>query len=89
MRSDDREVFARYLENEKTEQKLATLIKWMNCEMKSRIRAIAPVRSTTPRLGVHKFSNRKVQNSCAGYTRVLIIGWISVTRLQQCNQMTV
>ena len=54
MCSDDRKVLARYLEKEKTEPKLATLIEWLNCEMKSRMRATAAVRSTPPRLGVHQ-----------------------------------
>ena len=31
MCSDDRRVWARFLEKEKTEPKLATLIEWMNC----------------------------------------------------------
>ena len=54
MCSDDRKLWARYLEKEKTEPKLTILIEWRNCEMKSRMRATAPVRSTTPRLGVHQ-----------------------------------
>ena len=54
MCNDDRKVWARHLEKEKTEPKLATLIEWMNCEMKSRMRATAPVRSITPKLGVHQ-----------------------------------
>ena len=54
MCNDDRKVWARYLEKEKTEPKLATLIEWMNCEMKSRMRATAPVRSIMPKLVVHQ-----------------------------------
>ena len=54
MCSDDRKLWARYLDKEKTEPKLTILIEWMNCEMKSRMRATAQVRSTTPRLGVHQ-----------------------------------
>ena len=47
---EDRKVWARYLEKEKTEAMLATLIERMNCEIKSRMRMTAPVKSTTPRL---------------------------------------
>ena len=59
MCSDDRKVWARYLEKEKTELKMAILTEWMNCEMKSRMRATVPVRSTTPRLGVHQVVKRE------------------------------
>ena len=46
MCTDDRKVWARHLENSGKEATLAQLIGWMNTEMKSRIRATAPLRST-------------------------------------------
>ena len=46
MCTDDRKVWARHLENSAKEATLAQLIAWMNTEMKSRMRATAPLRST-------------------------------------------
>ncbi|XP_067051157.1 uncharacterized protein [Acropora muricata] len=46
MCTDDRKVWARHLENSGKEATLAQLIAWMNTEMKSRMRATAPLRST-------------------------------------------
>lgn len=48
MCTDDRKVWARHLENSGNEATLAQLIAWMNTEMKSRMRATAPLRSTGP-----------------------------------------
>lgn len=48
MCTDDREVWARHLENSGKEATLAQLIAWMNTEMKSRMRAMAPLRCTGP-----------------------------------------
>ena len=45
---DDRKVWARHQENSGQEATLAQLIAWMNTEMKSRMRATAPLRSTGP-----------------------------------------
>ena len=44
--TDDRKVWARRLENSAKEATLAQLIAWMNTEIKSRMRATAPLRST-------------------------------------------
>ena len=54
MCNDDRKVWARHLENSKQEATLAQLITWMTTEMKSRMRATAPLRSVTqpPKLPV-------------------------------------
>ena len=46
MCTDDRKVWARHLENSGKEATLAQLIAWMNTEMKSRMRATAPLRCT-------------------------------------------
>lgn len=48
MCTDDRKVWARHLEISGKEATLAQLIAWMNTEMKSRMRATAPLRSTGP-----------------------------------------
>ena len=48
MCTDDRKVWARHLEKSGKEATLAQLIAWMNTEMKSRMRATAPLRSTGP-----------------------------------------
>ena len=45
MFSDDRKVWSRYLESTKSEATLETLMYWMTCEMKSRMRATVPLRS--------------------------------------------
>ena len=54
MCNDDRKVWARHLENSRQEATLAQLITWMTTEMKSRMRATAPLRSVTqpPKLPV-------------------------------------
>ena len=54
MYNDDRKVWARHLENSRQEATLAQLITWMTTEMKSRMRATAPLRSVTqlPKLPV-------------------------------------
>ena len=46
MHADDRKVWSRHLESSKSEATLETLILWMTCEMKSKMRATAPVRSS-------------------------------------------
>ena len=43
--SDDRKVWSRYLESTKSEVTLETLLIWMTSEMKSRMRATAPLRN--------------------------------------------
>ena len=45
MCSDDRKLWARHLENDGQDATLAQLITWMTTEMKSRMRATAPLRS--------------------------------------------
>ena len=45
MFSDDRKVWSRFLESTKSEATLEMLISWMTSEMKSRMRATAPLRS--------------------------------------------
>ena len=46
MYADDRKVWSRHLESSRSEATLETLILWMTCEMKSKMRATAPVRSS-------------------------------------------
>lgn len=48
MCADDRNVWARDLEKEEKPATLHALMTWMTVEMKSRIRAIAPIRVGTP-----------------------------------------
>ncbi|XP_068742503.1 uncharacterized protein [Montipora capricornis] len=48
MCTDDRKVWARHLEISGKEATLAQLTAWMNTDMKSRMRATAPLRSTGP-----------------------------------------
>ena len=45
MCSSDRKVWARHIESEKKEATLENLMTWLTVEMKSRIRAVAPIRS--------------------------------------------
>ena len=46
MYADDRKVWSRHLESSKSGATLETLILWMTCEMKSRMRATTSVRSS-------------------------------------------
>ena len=48
MFSSDRKVWSRHLEREKKSATLSNPIDWMTVEMKSRMRATAPVRSNLP-----------------------------------------
>jgi len=48
MCADDRKVWARDLEREKKPATLQALLSWMSLEMKSRMRATAPIREDTP-----------------------------------------
>ena len=57
---DDRNVWFRYLEHEKQQASLTKLLEWMTCEMKSRMRAIAPIRAdTSQRPTVHHIKETK------------------------------
>ena len=48
MCSDDRKVWSRFLETKKCHATLEALMSWMTSEMKSRMRATAPLRSSKP-----------------------------------------
>ena len=67
MCNDDRKVRARHLEKEKVEPKLMDLIEWMTAEMKSRMRAMAPLRNVG-KLGVNHLageeSNKTKPHKC-------------------------
>ena len=71
MCSDDRKVWARDLEREKKPATLHALMSWMTVEMKSRMRATAPIRvSSSGRRTVHHFkadgdkNNKLVWHKC-------------------------
>ena len=49
---DDCKVWSHYLESTKSEATLDTLMYWMTCEMKSRMRATAPLRSFWPKVNL-------------------------------------
>ena len=55
LNNDDRKVWFRYLEHNKMDATLNTLLDWMTTEMKTRMRSSAPLRSGTskPRSQVH------------------------------------
>ena len=55
MCSDDRKVWSRFLETTKCHATLEALMSWMTSEMKSRMRATAPLRSSKP-LNVNQIS---------------------------------
>ena len=55
MCSDDRKVWSRFLETKKCHAALEALMSWMTSEMKSRMRATAPLRSSKP-LNVNQVS---------------------------------
>ncbi|KAJ8036637.1 hypothetical protein HOLleu_20672 [Holothuria leucospilota] len=66
---DDRKVWFRYLEREGKQASLSVLIDWLTSEMKSRIRATAPLRSETSKSGaavhvVGKESDAKKFHKC-------------------------
>ena len=68
MCADDRKVWARDLEREKKPAILEALMNWMNVEMKSRMRATAPIRvGSSGRRPVHHFrsdSDKPVWHKC-------------------------
>lgn len=69
MFSDDRKVWSRYLESTKSEVTLDTLILWMTSEMKSRMRATAPLRNSlqTPKHVGHvagREDGKKTNDKC-------------------------
>ena len=53
---DDRKLWSRELERNKSEATLENLIVWMTTEMKSRMRSAAPVRSSNQKSAVHHIS---------------------------------
>ncbi len=53
---NDRKIWARHLESSKKEATLESLIAWMTTEMKTRMRATAPLRSTQGRHPVGSFN---------------------------------
>ncbi len=59
---NDRKIWARHLESSKKEATLENLIAWMTTEMKTRMRATAPLRSTQGRHPVGSF-NAEVSGS--------------------------
>ncbi|CAB4025983.1 hypothetical protein AWC38_SpisGene18824, partial [Paramuricea clavata] len=63
MSSDDRKVWARDLEREKKEATLENIMKWMTTEMKSRMRASAPLRNQEARIikQLHAHEDASVQ----------------------------
>lgn len=68
MCADDRKVWARDLEKEKKPATLEALMNWMNVEMKSQMRATAPIRvGSSGRCPVHHFrsdSDKPVWHKC-------------------------
>lgn len=68
MCADDRKVWARDLEKEKKPATLEALMNWMNVEMKSRMRATAPIRMGPPgKRPVHHFrsdNDKPVWHKC-------------------------
>ena len=53
MRADDRKVWSRHLEKTKQPTTLNQLVTWMTVEMKSQMRATAPLRTSRGSLSVH------------------------------------
>ena len=53
MRADDRKVWSRHLEKTKQPTTLNQLMTWMTVEMKSQMRATAPLRTSRGSLSVH------------------------------------
>ena len=53
MRADDRKVWSRHLEITKQPTTLNQLVTWMTVEMKSQMRATAPLRTSRGSLSVH------------------------------------
>ena len=62
MCNDDRKVWARDLEREKVEPKLMDLTEWMTAEMKSRMRATAPLRNVR-KLGIHHLAGEEANRT--------------------------
>lgn len=64
---DDRKVWLRFLESTKSHATLDLLMSWMTSEMKSRMRATAPLRSSKQ---ISDISNRRKEG---GKPQVLVV----------------
>ena len=86
MCSDDRRIWARHLEGEKIEATLNNLMKWMTTEMKSRMRAAAPLRNN------QHWPKGKVNHlSAAEKDKLKIKCWICPSSdhwVDQCHKLT-
>ena len=88
MCTDDRKVWARHLEHSGKEATLAQLIAWMNTEVKSRMRATAPLRSTGPptrhpvgHIGSDLNAPKAGLPHNVGYAKIQVTGLTSVRSL--------
>ena len=66
MFSDDRKVWARHLESTRSQATLENMIAWMTSEMKSRMRATAPLRNTwqSPKGNVGNIMETESRHKC-------------------------
>ena len=93
MCTDDRKVWARHLENSGKEAILAQLIAWMDTEMKSRMRATAPLRCTgqparhpVGHIGSELMLQSQVSPTSVGFAKIQVIGLINVRSLSRSVQ---
>ena len=61
---DDRKVWARHLESVKSQATLGNMLLWMTSEMKSRMRAIVPLRSSSQKSNISNVSEREGHQKC-------------------------
>ena len=88
MSNSDRKVWARHIESEKKEAILENLMTWLTVQMKSRIQAVAPIRSNFA--GAIKALSvilqlQKIERAVSlsvGCVKVVHIGLISATNLK-------
>ena len=88
--ADDRKVWSRELERESTQATLEALLRWLSMEMKSRMRASAPLRSSNQGHGhrVHQLTGRKDDSAEGKKTHKCWVCETSSHWPDQCQKLT-
>ncbi len=84
---DDRKVWSRELQRDKKPASLKGLIDWMSIEMKSRMRATAPIRTTGNNRSIYYLTKTEEETNdshdiSAGFAKIQPTGLINVKRLR-------
>ena len=73
MRADDRKVWSRHLEKTKQPTTLNQLMTWVTIEMKSQMRATAPLRTSRGSLSVHNVNKVNDDGKTNSPLQVLVV----------------